>query len=242
MTRLRNRLVLVAVAAGLLSLAAFAPPARAQRVLGTVVPKLEFDNMPLEECIDYLRDLTEANIHVNWKVLEEAGITPDTPVNLRLRGVSLRKALTLVLAEVSGGEGLTFDVDGGVIEITTRELADQKVYTKVYPVGDLLLEIPDFDDAPNFSLESQNSNNQGGGQGGQGGQGGNGIFDEDSNDEDEEEDVKTKEERAQELVDLIKEVIQPDIWRDNGGPASIRYFNDTLVVTAPRSVHEAIGG
>jgi hypothetical protein len=32
------------------------------------------------------------------------------------------------------------------------------------------------------------------------------------------------------------------VWRQNGGPASIRFFNGTLIVTAPRSVHEAIGG
>ena len=36
-------------------------------------------------------------------------------------------------------------------------------------------------------------------------------------------------------------MIQPDIWHVNGGLAGIRYFNGSLIVTAPRSVHEALG-
>ena len=41
---------------------------------------------------------------------------------------------------------------------------------------------------------------------------------------------------------LIKELVQPEVWVDAGGSAQIRYFNGNLIVTAPRSVHEAIGG
>jgi hypothetical protein len=41
---------------------------------------------------------------------------------------------------------------------------------------------------------------------------------------------------------MIRETIRPEIWRENGGTASIRYYNGHLVVTAPRSVHEALGG
>ena len=45
--------------------------------------------------------------------------------------------------------------------------------------------------------------------------------------------MKTKEERAQELVDLIEAVVSPDVWKEQGGPATIRYYNGMLVVTAP---------
>ena len=53
---------------------------------------------------------------------------------------------------------------------------------------------------------------------------------------------QTKEERAQQLLDVITSTIQPDIWQVNGGTAAIRFFNGNLIVTAPRSVHEALGG
>ena len=47
---------------------------------------------------------------------------------------------------------------------------------------------------------------------------------------------------ADQLVTLIRETIRPTIWKENGGTAAIRYYNGNLIVTAPRSVHEAIGG
>jgi hypothetical protein len=52
----------------------------------------------------------------------------------------------------------------------------------------------------------------------------------------------TRTERADQLVEMIREIIRPEIWKENGGPASIRYFNGQLIVTAPKSIHEAIGG
>ena len=52
----------------------------------------------------------------------------------------------------------------------------------------------------------------------------------------------TRAERAEELLTLIRDTIYPDLWRENGGTASIRMFRENLVVTAPRMVHEAIGG
>ena len=231
------------LAAFALTLALLAPAASAQsarRTLGRVLPEVKFDGVALEECIDFLRDVSGANIHVNWRALEASGITQDTPVTLRLRSVSIAKVLSLLLNEAGGGDTLAYDMDENVISITTKEQANQRLITRIYPVDDLLMEIPDFTDAPEFSLES--SNDRGGGSGGGGGGGGQGIFGNQNDQDDEEEETKTKEERADDLVNLIKDVIEPDIWRDNGGIATIRYFQGNLIVMAPRSVHEQIGG
>ncbi|HZK81658.1 MAG TPA: hypothetical protein VFC46_11335, partial [Humisphaera sp.] len=57
-----------------------------------------------------------------------------------------------------------------------------------------------------------------------------------------EKPTPTREDRAKSVVDLIMAVIQPEIWQENGGKAAIRYWNGNLIVTAPRSVQEAIGG
>ncbi len=227
---------------GLLGLILAAPPGvLAARTTGAslsrALPEMKFDGVALTDCVDFLRDITAANIVVNWKALKGAGVTPETVVNLKLRGVSLRKALSLLLAEAGGGEGVTYTLDDGVIEITTAELANKKVYTRVYPVGDLLLEIPNFV-APSLSLEN-NSRGSGGGSG-------SSLFGGGGNSSDKrgerKSSGKTRRERAEELLNLIRETIHPDIWRENGGVASIRLFRDTLIVTAPRIVHEAIGG
>src|SRR5262249_34927592 len=108
--------------------------AQAKASLDRVLPAINFTNVTLRDAIDFLRDVSGANMHANWKAIEAAGVTGDTTINVKLRAVSLRKVLGLVLAEASGGVGLTFYVDDGVIEITTSEIADSQMYTVVYPV------------------------------------------------------------------------------------------------------------
>src|ERR1043166_4883994 len=114
-----------------------APPQRPRTLLNQRLPELKFTGVPLSDAIDFLRDVTSANIHVNWRALEEAGVGKDTQVNLRARGVTLEKALSLVLSEAGAGDTLAFYIDQGVIEVTTKEIADRKMYTKVYPIDDL---------------------------------------------------------------------------------------------------------
>src|SRR5687767_15989479 len=117
----------IIVAAGLI---ASAVPAHAQaargRAFDRVLPEMKFTGVTFGDAVDFLRDVAGVNIHVNWKALEAENVTADTPINLRLRSVTMRKVMNLLLSEASGGDNLTWYVDQGVVEITTRELADKK--------------------------------------------------------------------------------------------------------------------
>jgi hypothetical protein len=228
------------------------------RSLNSILPEVKFQGATLKDAFEFLRDVTGANIHVNWRALEAAGVNQDTQLNVRLKEVPLRKVLNVILAE-SGTGTLTYYTAEGVIEVTTAELADKEMITRVYPVDDLLMEVPDFDNAPSFSLSDQGGGGGGGSRGGRGGGGGSrgggggssygsgggggggGLFG-GGGGENKKEKTQTKTERAEALVTLVRETVRPDIWREAGGPASIRYYNGNLIVTAPRSVHEAIGG
>ncbi|HSI36684.1 MAG: hypothetical protein ACAI43_07450 [Phycisphaerae bacterium] len=226
-----------------------------RRALGTLIPEVKLQGSTLGDSIEFLRDITGANLHVNWRALEAAGIGKDTPLNIRLRDVHMGKVLRTILTEASPSVPLTYYASEGVIEVTTVELSDQQMITKVYPVDDLLMEIPDFTEAPDFSLQNTSSSSGGGGGGrgsggrsgggGSGSSGGGGLFGGGgggSGGSREKEKTTTKTERADALVKLIMETVRPEIWRDNGGTASIRYHGGHLIITAPRSVHEAIGG
>jgi uncharacterized membrane protein YgcG len=202
---------------------------------------ISLKNVALADAIDHIRDLTQANIWVNWRALEAAGISRDTPVNINLRDVTLRKILSMVLSEAGGASALTFQVNDNVIEVTTQELADKEMVTRIYPIDDLIMEIPNFDNAPDFNLQNTNQGGQGG-QGGGGGGGGGGLFMGGGQQQNQDDKGKTREERAEEIVQLIMNTVRPEVWRDNGGTASIRHFNGKLVITAPPSVHELIGG
>ena len=201
--------------------------------LDAVIPDLKFDNISISDAVDFMRDVSGANIHVNWRAIEEIGIGKDTTINIRLRNVSLRKVLRLALSEVSTDNLLTYYIEDNVIEITTRDLADKQLFTKVYTIEDLLIEVPDFDQPPSFNLQTNTG-------GGRGGGGGGGTFSRNSTNQNA--GLTTKAQRAQQLIDTIQAVVHPEIWNTAGGPAAIRYLNGSLIVTAPRSVHEALSG
>ncbi len=206
----------------------------ARRALSTRLPEMKLTDVRLEDAIAFLQDASGANIHVNWRALETVNVTRQTPVTLRMSPMPLRKLLSYVLTQADGRNLVTFHVDDGVIEVTTRELADERLITKVYPVEDLLLSIPDFTDAPTFQLQAPQTSGRGAGGSGQSFLGGGTTT--------EETRQTTKAGRGHELVRLIMDTVQPEAWRENGGTSSIRFFRDRLIVTAPRSVHEQIGG
>jgi hypothetical protein len=209
-------------------------------------PAIKLDSVAFKDALDFVQDLSGANFHVNWAALQAAGVTKDAVIDLHIRGVPLRKALNLILSEAAAGNAvLTYYVDDNVIEITTLELADKVMVTRVYPVDDLLMDVPDFTDAPKFDLSQQQGNSSGTQIGGSGGGGGgsssSSLFGGSGSGGDSAPAV-SRAQKAQQLVDLITSIVRPEIWTTNGGPASIRFFNGSLIVTAPRSVQEAIDG
>ena len=227
----------------------FARPSSARAVnarlaLDTTIPSIKLDAVALKDAVDFVQDLSAANVHVNWAALEAAGVGKDALVSLNLRSVPLRKALDLILSDASGGNAaLAYTIDDNVIDITTRELADKVLVTRVYPVGDLLMDVPDFV-GPTFDISSSSSSSSvtpGGGGAGGGGSGGSSLFGGGGGSASSDK-TPSKQERAQQLIDLITAIVRPDIWQSNGGPASIRFFNNSLIITAPRSVQDAIDG
>ena len=204
---------------------------KADTMLDRPVAELKMDKVPLSDALDFLRDTTSANLHVNWRSLESAGIAKDTPVSINLRNVPLRKALNYVLS----GTQATWFIDSGIIEVTTQEIADKHTYTRVYPVDDIIMVVPDFI-GPQFSLQQASQSGQGGG-------GGQSPFQQNNTTNNTPEQARAqKQQRGQDLVDLITQTIRPDVWKSAGGPATIAYYNGSLVVTAPRQVHEMIAG
>jgi hypothetical protein len=204
----------------------------ARAALSSRVPAAKLDNVPLADAIDFLRDVAGVNISVDWKTLEAANISKTTEINLNLHDVSAGKILSLILAEAGPGDLLTYFIDQDVVEVTTRAAADEKLITVVYYVLDLLQP----NDVFNYTIPSITGGSaQVTGTGG--GSGSSNTLQSSQNTQ-----SKTSADKADELIKLIEKVVRPDVWRDNGGPASMAYLNGNLIVTAPRSVQEAIGG
>ncbi len=110
-----------------------------QRIVAALNKATDLDvvETPLKDVMQYLADSHGIPIVLSAKKLEEAGITPDTPVTKNLRSVTLRSALRLLLRDLE----LTYLVRDEVVEITTPEDAESHVINKVYPVADLVVPI-----------------------------------------------------------------------------------------------------
>ena len=230
----------------------------AQAQLERPLPELNFEGVAFSDVMDFLRDVSGANIFVNWKALETAGIDRTAPVTLKLRNIKFSKALTLILNNVGGGTvALGYTIDEGVISISTQDELAKNTITRVYDIRDLIINIPDFTDAPNFDLNSISNQSQqqggaggggvgGGGVGGGGGSGsqqglfggsyGGGSSGAGGN---REGPGPTRQELVDQITKLVTDTVQSDSWRDNGGNVgSLRELQGQLIVTqTPENQH-----
>jgi hypothetical protein len=206
----------------------------ARTLLETRLPSANLTNVSLVDAIDFLRDIAGVNITVDWKELAAINISKDAQINLQLHDVTAGKVLSLILSQAGPGDLLTYSIDDNVVQVTTRAVSDQQLITVVYYVTDLL--------QPNDVFDYTISNITGGSAQVTGGSGGGGGGSQSLTTNSKGSQTKTTDQKAMDLIKLIETVVRPEVWRDNGGSASMEYLNGNLIVTAPRSVQEAIGG
>jgi hypothetical protein len=98
---------------------------------------VEWLELALEDCVTYLSEFHSINIILDKAKLTEEGVALDQPITLKLQGVTLRSVLKLLLEPVQ----LTYMIENEVMKITTSASAADKLSTRVYPVGDLVIPI-----------------------------------------------------------------------------------------------------
>jgi hypothetical protein len=130
--------------------------------------QLEFTETSLQDVIDYLKDLHKQKhpsfeIVLDTRALSDVGVTPETLVTKNLKGISLRSALRLLLKDLQA----TYMIKDEVLLITSQDVADQNMTTKVYPVADLV--IPVQSQSMGGMMGGMGGGMMGGGMGGMGG-------------------------------------------------------------------------
>ncbi len=125
---------------------------------------VDFQDQPLTDVVTFLADFHNIPIIIDTEALTEEGIATDTPVTRTLTGVKLRSALKIILQPLQ----LSYVIEDEVMKITTLTKEKDRLQTRVYPVGDLVVILQ----AGGGGLGGQ----QGGGGFGGGGQQGGGGF------------------------------------------------------------------
>ncbi len=117
------------------------PTAGEQQIVKTLEDKTTFDfeDLPLPEVMKQLSDKHNINIVIAM----DTRIAKDTRVTLKVRDVSLRNALKVMLE--FHPTGLSHIVADEVLKIMPREELEAQGATRIYPVQDLVGQSEDFE-------------------------------------------------------------------------------------------------
>jgi hypothetical protein len=110
--------------------------------LGRTVGHIKYVGTPAAEVLEDLRKRLDVNVHVQWQMLENAGVKPDVPITLALKHVPLQRVLRLVLEDLSLDVDCVFDIRDGVLVISSVEALERPMMIRAHSVRDLLPDPP----------------------------------------------------------------------------------------------------
>jgi len=192
-----------------------------QANLNRKIPELSFDEVGFGEVVDFLRGASGANLFVDWKSLEAAGISRNTPVSARMRNISFSKALSVILDAASGGnKKLGFRVEDGVITITTADELSKNVTVRVYDIRDLLVTVPDFIPQVEAALGPSPASHPAARVGGV------------TTPQTASTHPASRDELVEQIIALIEDTVATDSWKARGGSVgALRELQGQLIVT-----------
>lgn len=107
------------------------------RKLESMKVSVDFNDVKLEEAVNYLRDFTGLNFVIDPRAAEKNG---DARVSLKLRDVSVRSVLKLMLQP----RELSATWKDGAIVVIPREEFQAQVSVRMYDVRAQLMKLQDF--------------------------------------------------------------------------------------------------
>ncbi len=233
------------------------PKAKLLQALVYSTLTVDFDQTPAREVLDYLGTTLGINLIVRYNDDTIGhGIDPQTPITLLAEDMYAVELLELVLEQCATVEACTWQLRNSFLEVGTKDRLSSPSAreVRVYPIDELIYEPPRFNNAPRVGINhlfpgysgyarpyvGRFSGAYGGGYyggypGGYGGSIGPTVATPTTD--------QRKSQRAQEIVNLIIDTIEPNAWAQTGGEwATIRYHDGSLIVSAPDYIHRQING
>src|SRR5262249_39938494 len=99
---------------------------------------LNWKGTPLRQVIEDLHQLAQINVVPDTDALQEASISLESPLSLKVEHMSLKSALNILLKQAR----LTYVIKDEALQITTEEHAKGKLKMVTYPVADLVVPVP----------------------------------------------------------------------------------------------------
>jgi hypothetical protein len=215
-----------------LAVLSLVPILHAQTTRPVATGTLNLEAVPLADALQNIHDRTGLNMAIDWNAIQLLGIDKTTPISINVHGLSVGKALDLILDSAAPNHQLTYYVKDGIVRITTEAVADQDMVTRIYAIDDLLVQHETFTQIPFIDIANQTTATVGGGS--------SQSPIQSAGQPNPQEIEAQRQKTIDSIIAAITSSIRPEIWKQNGGTASIFYFNGNLIVTAPRSVQGSI--
>jgi hypothetical protein len=112
------------------------PTKEEENILATLGKRIDidFNEVPLEECIKLLGEKTELPFWLDRPTLADEGVALDQPIRMNLKATRVEAVLRLMLKPLQ----LEFVPENDVVLITTSAKAGENLSTRTYPVRDLV--------------------------------------------------------------------------------------------------------
>lgn len=220
--------------------------------LSQIVPEVVFEEQPFEQVIEWLAEFSRLNVIVRWRRLEDDGIRRGKPISVKCRNLRLSQVLWVVLNEAGGGEvEIGFEPWEGIVLISTAEDLELPQVVRIYDARPLLLFAQGWDSlcrqrtrpelgktqatakslqAPHAITSRPLPHAESPGAPHAVGQ----LAARDA----EKHAASGRPEES--LVQLVQEVVRPDVWTANGGIGAAHCFGGLLVVRASRTTHRQV--
>ncbi len=203
---------------------------------------MDFQEKRLEDIVQFIATSSGADLEPLWiDDRHPEGLDKDKVISVKTENTSILTLIEKVLEKAKNdtGDNSWQMAESGAVQIGPKSRLNQNKRVEIYDVNDLLLEVQNYRDVPKIDLQQALQSSQGGGGGG----GRSPFRNNNEQNRDRAQEAQEKRERANELIQLLQSIVEPDQWTENGGSGgSIRLYNGTLIVNAADYMHRNING
>ncbi len=194
------------------------------------LPAVTFHRKTLSEMLSTFSNLTNTNVAAGWAAMAQAGIKAKDRVTLVLPRQGYKLDLVAVLKKFAPHIHMVISADQNVIFLTTQAADNQHLIMRTYWLEDLIANLPRYVNPKSFEKKKAQAEKS------QQSAAGTAESQKHSSGENNNRDTQSN------IVQLISNHVEPKIWLDHGGKASISQVGNKVIVIAPASVQALLQG
>ncbi len=193
------------------------------------LPKLVFHQQTLAEILNEFSVLTNTNVAAGWAAMTQAGMQASRRLTLRLPGQGYKLDLVAALKAFAPRVRMVISADQNVIFVNTQAADNQHLIMRTYWLPDLIANIPRYVNPNSFHRGKNNITSVP-------------QTPKDASDVNSAPGRGNKIHPQTNIIQIITNHVEPKIWANHGGKATISQVGNKVIVIAPASVQALLQG